>query len=263
MKKDFYYALIEASWTKLSLIVLFVYFISNAVFALMYYSIPFALNGTISEQATFYESFFFSVQTMSTIGYGALSPNGILANILVTFEAAFGLIIAALLTGIVFAKLSKPHAKIRYSKKAIISQFDGVTCLSFRIGNTRGNDIVEAKINVSILLDETTSEGKKFRKIHNLDLRRSYTPFFKLSWTNFHPIDENSPIYNFEKIKDNLRSIVVTITGHDGSYSNTIYSRYTYTIDDLEKDKYFEDIMIDNNDGDFTIDYSKFDNLIS
>jgi inward rectifier potassium channel len=260
VKRDLYYYVLESSWPRVFVLFFSFYLFSNLAFALFYYIIPNALLG--KESISFMDSFYFSVQTMATIGYGALSPQGHLANLLVTIEAAFGLIGVAVITGLVFAKISKPHAKIRFSKNIIISPFEGVPCLSFRIGNLRGNDIVEANISVSALIDEVSPEGQRLRRIYDLKLKRSYTPFFNLTWSLFHPIDEDSPLKNFESIKDNLQAISVTVTGHDGTFSTTVYSRHLYYPEDFSWGSYFKDIITTHQDGSLEINYHYFDDII-
>jgi inward rectifier potassium channel len=258
VKRDLYYYALSTSWKKLIAVSFLVYLFSNIVFGFFYTLIPDSIN---DQTPDFMQAFFFSVQTMTTIGYGALSPTGEVANILVTIEAFYGLIAVAAMTGIVFAKLSKPHAKIRFSKNLVLSKFNGELCLSFRIGNTRQNDIVEGHVNVTALLDEVTDEGEKIRRVHDLKLKREFTPFFKLTWTIFHVVDESSPLFDFDKALENLNAIMVTISGHDGTFSTTVYERKLYKPDEIIKDRYFKDIIQERGFGDVFIDYSKFDEL--
>ena len=257
-RRDLYFFALSTSWFNLIFLALFFYLLGNAFFAGIFTLLPRSING---QTPTFVEAFFFSVQTMSTIGYGSLSPTGVTANLLVTLEAFTGLIMVAIMTGVFFAKLSKPHAKIRFSKNILLSNFNGERTLCFRIGNMRGNDIVEAKINVSALINEVTSEGEKIRRIYNLRLRRSETPFFKLSWSIFHKIDEESPLWHFDKVLESLSAIMITVTGHDGTFSTTVYERHLYTQNDIVKDRYFVDIIRDHGPDNIEIDYSKFDEL--
>lgn len=256
--KDLYIYFLELSWRQLLFHIAILYLCTNLAFAILFYIFPNSINGM---DQSFLTCFFFSIQTLSTIGYGALSPTGTVSNIIVTIEAAFGLLGVALITGVVFSKIARPYAKIRFSKNIILSKFNNEYCLSFRIGNIRGNDIVQAKVNVSALINETTPEGEKIRKVYDLPLRRSENPFFKFSWSIFHPINEMSPLLNFDESIKNLMSIVVTVIGHDGSFSSTVYSRYSYHPEDIIKDQYFEDILIDNMDGSVAISYEKFDQL--
>lgn len=259
IREDVFYYFMETSWSKLLGLLFIFYVSSNLFFGALYYFMPGAIGG--KENILYSDAFFFSVQTMSTIGYGALHPASFEGNVLVTIEAGFGIILMASITGLIFAKLSKPHAKIRFTKKALISTFDGERCLSFRMGNIRGNDIVEAKVTVSALIDETTLEGKKIRKVYDLPLRRSHTPFFKLTWSIFHPLNEFSPIQNYPECKERIKAVVVTVTGHDGSFSSTVYSRHLYTVNQFVEGKYFSNVVEDLPDGGVRIDYNKFDEL--
>lgn len=142
-----------------------------------------------------------------------------------------------------------------------MAKFDGEYCLSFRIGNTRENDLVDGKVHFAALINEQTFEGQSIRRVHDLKLRRSYTPFFKLTWSIFHPIDKDSPLINFENIKNHVSAFMVTVTGHDGTFSTTIYDRKFYEVNDIVKDHYFADIMESKTDGEIKINYSKFDEI--
>lgn len=259
LSRDIYHYLISSSWLKIFLCVITLYFLINLVFAFFYWIIP---NSISHESKSFYDAFFFSIQTFSTIGYGSLSPTGIPANILVTFQSAIGIISVALITGIVFSKFSKPTANIIFSNKMILSKIDGKTQLSFRMGNMRANDIVQAKVVLSALIDEVSDNGSSFRKIYDLKLRRSNTPFFKLTWTLFHSLEENSPIFTSGEIRKDLRAIAVTVTGHDSTFSTTIFARHLYTKDMIEKNKFFKDIMYDLPDGRIKINYEDFNTLV-
>lgn len=262
--KDIYYYVIESSWGHIFLVFFSIYLISNIFFATLYYLIP----NSISSQAviTFTDCFYFSVQTMSTIGYGVLAPQGHISNIIVTIEAAFGLIGVAIITGLLFAKISRPYAKIRFSKFAVINKFDDIKCLSFRMGNMRGNDIVEANVTLTALIDEKTREGVHLRRMYDLKLQRSYSPFFKLTWNLFHPIDEESPLFQLiqqnDKVSTSIKAIAVNVVGHDGTFSTTVYGRHIYTPQEIKTGKYFKGIMYIGSDEQISINYDDFDELV-
>ncbi len=257
-KKDLYFYFVEASWSQLMLALFFIYILSNLFFAGIYLMTPHSISNAAN---TFSEAFFFSVQTMTTIGYGSLAPNNLYSDIVVSIEAAFGLIGVAIITGLVFAKISRPNAKVLFSDQMIHSNINGEKCLSFRIGNTRGNDIIEANVSLSALIDETTSEGEHIRKVTDLKLIRNRSPYFKLTWFVTHVLNESSPLFNMELTSKNLTSILVTLSGHDGTYSNTIYAQHNYDPEDIVADKYFEDVMHQLPDGRILIDYEKFHKL--
>ncbi|MEZ4704160.1 MAG: ion channel [Bdellovibrionota bacterium] len=260
-RKDFFYLLMEMTWPRLFGGIFILYILSNVFFAAIYMLLPYSISGLRSPH--FWEAYFFSIQTMSTIGYGSLHPTSFASNVVVSVEAAFGLIGIATVTGIVFSKLSRPQAKILFSKNLLDTKMDGKRTLQFRIGNTRGNDIVDAKLTLSVLLDHMTAEGQDMRRIHELKLLRDRTPFFRLTWSVFHVIDETSPLFGMDLHEGSLRTIVATVAGHDGTYSNTIYSRYNYFPDDIIQNRYFADIMEVLPDGNLMIDYEKFHDLKS
>src|SRR5262249_23589165 len=142
---------------------------------------------------SFSDAFFFSVQTMATIGYGQMAPATFAAHVLVSVEAFVGLVGFAMVTGITFSKFSRPTARILFSNVAVVTQRDGVPCLMFRMANERGTSIVEAQAHVVLTRSETTLEGEKVRRFYDLKLLRQQNILFALSWTALHPITQESP----------------------------------------------------------------------
>ncbi len=259
--RDLYYFLIKLSWKSFFGLILFLFLFINIVFASLFYFSPNALNiGT----ASWWDCFFFSVQTFSTIGYGTLSPQSFLANIYVTFEAALGLISSAIITGIVFSKFSKPKSRIMFSKNILVQTINGKRVLSFRVGNHRANDLVDVEMIVTALIQEVTSEGIKIARMKEIKLHRNRSPFFSLSWMIFHSLDENSPLsslINSNQIDSSLISISTLLIGHDGTYSQTIYAKNFYESKDFVFDRYFEDVINLDRSKKNVVDYSKFDQL--
>ena len=254
--RDSYYKLMEASWTQLFCIFFSVYIVINLFFGLLFYITPESYSGG----QDYVKAFSFSVQTFTTIGYGVLHPLNKMGNILVMIESTIGLIFTAISTGLVFSKIARPIAKIRFSKNLLIHDIDGVRTLVCRIGNTRSNEITEATVYMTALIDHKTKEGQVYRNIRDLHLTRQASPFFRLTWTIQHPIDENSPLYNNESF-ENLRSIIISMRGFDSTYSNKVSDRMEYVPSDILVDKYFEDVIIDVDDETVMMDYSKFDQV--
>lgn len=257
-KKDLYFYFVESSWFQLFTALFFVYILSNILFAGLYLMTPDSIANSTN---SFAEAFFFSIQTMSTIGYGTLAPSGFYANMIVTMEAAFGIVGVACITGLIFAKISRPNAKILFTRNIINSPMNGKNSISFRVSNARGNDIVEASLSLSALVDEVSVEGSHITRIKDLKLIRSKSPFFKLSWLVTHEIDAQSPLYGLDLTSGKIITIIASFTGHDGTYSNTIYAQKNYSYTDIVKDMYFEDIMFQMPDGRVLIDYDKFNEL--
>ncbi len=260
VRDDLYHHLVTTSWPALIGLIALAFVIANLVFALGYY-----LDGGI-ENATsgsFADAFFFSVQTMATIGYGKLAPVTLVSNILVSIEAFTGLLSLALMTGLVFSKFSRPTARVRFSRCAVIGPRDGVNSLMVRMANMRANRIVEANIHVVFARQETTVEGESIRRFYDLTMTRDRSAMFVLSWTAVHRIVEGSPL--FGQTRDSLANcqpeIVVSITGLDETVSQMIHARYTYELDEIMWGARFADVLTLHPDGSRSIDYTRFDEV--
>jgi inward rectifier potassium channel len=232
-----YHSLVSISWWKFILIASMGYFLMNVCFAFAYVFFgPAALEGP--RAATFisqlFQAFFFSVQTSSTIGYGHITPGSTVANILVTLESFVGLLGLALVTGLVFARFSKPTAKILFSKNAIIAPYKNMTAFEFRIANARDNQILElrAQVHFSCLEEK---EGKRKRSFYKLALERDRVPFFPLSWTIVHPIEKDSPLYRMthEDLIHDDAEFMILLTGLDDTFNQTVYARSSYKPEEI------------------------------
>jgi inward rectifier potassium channel len=252
--KNTYYHLMKMSWIKLIGLVTLSFIIINLFFAFLYYALPVTVNNITDK--SFYDYFFFSVQTVSTIGYGHFTPIGFGANLIVTLSALTGMVFVATITGVTFAKFSRPESRILFSKNVVITEVDGEKVLAFRVGNQRGNDIVDASVKVTALMYHTTSEGESVRKMIDLNLTRSNSPFFALSWTVFHPL-KDSPLD-----LDKLLGLSALIIGHDGTYSQTIYGRKLYQPNEIKNGSRFADVIYVNSRGETKVDFSKFHDVI-
>jgi inward rectifier potassium channel len=257
---DFYHQLMTSSWPKLLLQVIASFLMVNGLFAAAY-----LLGGGIhnARPGSFADAFFFSVQTMATIGYGSMTPDGLFANILVSTEAVTGLLAFALVTGLVFSKFSRPTARVRFTRRAVISVRDGVPSLMFRMVNVRANQIVEAQIHVVFARQETTLEGEQVRRFYDLDLSRDRNAIFVYSWTAIHPIDETSPFYGTtaESLAAAEADITVSLTGIDETFSQTVYARYYYGDDEIVWGARLANITQRTPDGEFMLDLTRFDDV--
>lgn len=257
--RDLYAGLLRASWTKFFLFFALTFLVVNALFALAFlYLAPGGIVG--ARPGSFADVFFFSVQTSTTIGYGGMSPKGTMANILVTLEAMVGLIGVATATGIVFAKFARPTARVLFSESALINTRNGVPCLVFRIANERSNKVVEASVRVTVLLEEVTEEGEKLSRMHELELMRSSSPLFLMSWTVIHEITPQSPLYGFDEESWTARDarIFANVTGLDGTFVQTIHASYAWMPEDIVWGARFKDILQSLPDGRLQIDLNHF-----
>lgn len=255
---DLYHRVLSASWPRVLATIMASYLGANVIFALLYLAAGDAIDE--ARPGSFGDAFFFSVQTMATIGYGKMEPKGLIGNVLVTVEALVGLIGTAMSTGLVFAKFARPRAHVMWSDAAVICPRDGKTTLHFRVANERASRIVEATMRVSLLRDEVTKEGESIRRFYDVTLVRERTAMFALSWTAVHVIDETSPLYGVtpETLKQWDAAIVVTLVGLEEELAATVHARHYYTHDHIKFGHRLVDIMSRNAEGRRRVDYTKF-----
>jgi len=255
--QDAYHFLLTSSWWVLFALILASYLGVNAIFALLY-----AIGGGIehAEPGSFRDAYFFSVQTMATIGYGKMAPVSTFANFLVALEALFGLVTFALATGLMFAKFSQPRARVLFSRFAVVSTRDGVKSLMVRLANERTTGLVEAQLRLVLVRDERTLEGEPVRRFHPLALTRSSSAVFALSWTAIHPIDPSSPMYGetSESLRKSRADIVASLVGIEEASGQTVHARHAWKGEDVRYDHRFGDILVLLPDGRRALDYARF-----
>lgn len=260
--RDPYHMLLTVPWSAFVALIWLSYAGTNAIFAIAYLAGGDCIAN--AQPGSFIDAFFFSVQTLASIGYGAMYPKTLYSNTIVTIEAMTGLIGIALLTGLAFARFSRPTARVVFSKVAVITAYDGVPTLMFRTGNKRRNQILEAQLQVYLMRNEVSAEGQSMRRFHDLQLTRSRTPSFTLSWTIMHPIDENSPLYGVtnEMLKTQQVTIVASLSGLDETVMQVIHARHIYAAQDVLWNNRFVDIFHDTEDGHRYLDYNCFHNVV-
>jgi inward rectifier potassium channel len=259
--RDLYHYLIGASWWNVIGVISLGFLLANLMFAVAYV-VTDGIAG--ARPGSFADAFFFSVQTMGTIGYGIMSPKNFSGNLLVTLESLVGLVGLAVATGLVFAKFSRPRARVIFSRVAVVAPRDGVPTLMFRMANERANYIAEAQLGVVLLRTETTLEGETLRKIHDLHLVRSRSPTFVLSWTALHPLTRESPLYGMtpDSLKGTDCEIVVTLTGIDQTLSQTIHARHSYLAEEVMFNARFADLISVLPNGNRRVDYARFHEVV-
>ena len=255
---DLYHHLFTVSWPRFFAIVIGVYLLFNLVFAAIYWADPRGVAN--ARPGDFADAFFFSVQTMATVGFGDMHPQDLFTNIVVSVEVLLGIVTIALATASIFARFSRPTARVMFSVVAVVGPYDGVPTLMFRAANRRRNQILEARVSVAVLRDEITGEGKEMRRFHDLALARGRSPIFSLSWTVMHPIIESSPLWGAtaETLAAEDARIIVTMTGIDETFSSAIHARHIYAPDRILWNRNFADILIDGADGAPMLDYRRF-----
>ncbi|WP_299415873.1 ion channel [Acaryochloris sp. IP29b_bin.148] len=260
--RDPYHLLLTIPWPGFLLILAGGYVVINILFAL-----AFLAGGDCIANATpgsFWDAYFFSVQTLGAIGYGAMHPTTPYANLVVTVEAFTSILSVALITGLAFARFSRPAARVLFSQVAVITPYNGVPTLMFRTANQRRNQILEAEINLYFLQDEISSEGDSMRHLYNLKLLRHRTPSFTLTLTVMHPIDESSPLYGAtaESLEHTKATLIVTLTGIDDTVAQSLHARHTYGATDILWNHKFIDLFHQTPNGHRYIDYTHFHDVL-
>jgi inward rectifier potassium channel len=239
---DFYVRWMSATWGRFLLLFVLSFLVINLIFAAIYCAVGGIEN---ADPDSFSDAFFFSVQTLSTVGYGHWAPIGMAANITVAIEVMVGILFAAVATGLIFSKFSRPTARVIFSNVAVVNPYNGTPHLMFRLANQRNNRIVDARIHVALLRKETSSEGQTMRRFYDMEVVRRQMPILQLSWTVMHPIGKESPLYGIDKdkLKEWDGEIVVSLSGLDESFAQTVHARHSYLPDDIIPDAVFIDVV--------------------
>src|SRR5436190_2432017 len=232
-----YLYLVNMSWPGFFAIVFIAYFLVNTGFAGIYMTLgPSALAGgnPQTEWDHFLNSFFFSAHTLTTVGYGTLAPVGTAANLFAALEALTGLMGFAVATGLLFGRVSRPSARLRFSERMLIAPYQSGTSLQFRIVNLRPNVLMELEASMLMMTVEGP-QGNQVRRYHLLTLERERVYFLPLTWTIVHPIDEASPLrgLSVEALEALQAEFLILIKGYDDTFSQTVHTRFSYRYDEL------------------------------
>lgn len=258
---DGYHALIATTWPRFVGVLVLGYFTINLVFAILYEIVPGAVAN--ARPGSISDDFFFSVQTLATIGYGIMYPQTLYGNVLVAIESTTGILMLPVVTGLVFAKFARPTARVVFSARALVTTRDGVPSFVFRMANLRRNQIVEARARVVLARNETTPEGERIRRLHDLPLVRNESPLFALTWMAVHRITPDSPLAGATAatLVDWNAEIVISLTGIDETLSQTIHARWSYLPDEIVWGGRYADVLTDLPDGRRRVDYSRFHDI--
>ena len=255
------------TWLKFNCVVVLSYFVINFLFASIYTLIGINHLGGITGTTfwgQFLDAYFFSGQTITTVGYGVIHPIGFWASTVSLIESMTGLLGFALATGLLYGRFSRPNAKILYSKRAVIAPYRGITAFEFRIANARKNQLIDVD-TVVILSMKVTEREQIVRRFFELPLERKVINFFPLTWTIVHPINEDSPMYRitFDELKKAGAEFLILIKAFDDTFSQSVHSRSSYTIDELVWGAKFKNIYIDSQNGITAVDMRIFNEIES
>jgi inward rectifier potassium channel len=255
---DFYHDILTNSWPLFFFKLAAGFIVINLVFAMLYVV---DRGGIVNARpGSYLDAFFFSVQTLGTLGYGAMAPRSLYANLLVTVESFTGILTIALFTGIIFARFSRPFARVVFSQVAVVAPFEGVPTLMFRAANQRGEAMLDASVTVTLARQHTTLEGVTMRRFQEVKLLRSSNSLFALSWTIMHPIDQDSPLYGLtpEEMEEQDMEIVVMLNGLDEILADRIYCRHAYWADEIVWNRRFVDVISVTPGGNRMVDLTQF-----
>jgi inward rectifier potassium channel len=255
--RDAYHTFLRLRWGPSLLLIGVGLLLANLPFAVAY-----KIAGGVEGGAhSFFDMYSFSMQTMATIGYGAMHPTSVAAETIMIVEAIFGIILVALCTGLVFTKFARATARVAFSKHAVIGTHEGRPTLMFRIGNRRSNVIVEAQLHVSISLLTTTAEGRTFYKLHDLPLVRDRMGGLRRGWIVMHAIDESSPLHGLDAaaLQKREAEVEISLLGFDDVTMQNVHSAHTYADGDIKLGYRLADTITTLKNGDLVLDLTRFD----
>jgi inward rectifier potassium channel len=241
--RDLFHQLLTMRWGSFLALAFAAYVVLNAIFATFYYFDPGGVEN--ARPGSFTDAYFFSVESMMTIGYGRMVPVSMLSHVLVTIESFVGLLTTALLTGLIFAKFATPTANVLFSNVVCIAKHDGHPTVLFRLANARGNRLIQASLSVTIAKTAKTKEGETFRRVHDVSLVRSTNPLFWIGWTAMHRIDESSPFHGEtkESLLEKGAEMIVVLSGVDEHSSATVHTRRSYGPEEMRWGERFVDLL--------------------
>jgi inward rectifier potassium channel len=259
--RDLFHHFMTIGWPRLfaTLAAFFIGF--DLLFGLLYHLAP----GCIANlnPPGFAGAFFFSVETFATVGYGDMHPQTLYGHLVAMAEIFAGVMSLALITGIMFARFSRPRARFLFTRNAVVRPIDGRMTFVVRAANERQNIVQDASAQLHLLYDDTTAEGMNMRRIVDLPLVRSQHPMFSLGWTIMHVIDEASPLrrQTAQSLRDKDASIVLSVSGTDDTTGQRLSARTEYTSEDIHWNAAFPDLLEEDADGTLRVDYGRFDRV--
>jgi inward rectifier potassium channel len=259
--QDLYHYFMTVSWTRLFATILAFFLVFDVLFGCLYDLVP----GCVANlnPPGFAGAFFFSVETLATVGYGDMHPQTLYGHVVAMIEIFVGLMMLAVITGIMFARFSRPKARFMFAKLAVVRPIDGRPTLMFRAANARQNVVQEASAMLRMLRDDATPEGFRLRRIVDLPLVRSQHPVFSLGWNLMHPIDEDSPLRaeSAASLAAAHAVFILSLSGTDETTGQVLMARAEYTSEAIRWNEGFQDILEVQPDGSLLFDYSKFDQV--
>ena len=257
--RDTYHLILNLSWPGFAGLVFGIYFLINVAFASLYMLNPHAV--AEMRPGSFFDAFFFSVETLATVGYGHMYPDSFYGHLIAMLEIMVGMFGLAVITGLIFVRFSRPTARIHFSKVAVIAPFDGVPNLMIRVANLRHQAMVEPEFRMILFRNIITAEGDDVRRFRSLNLEFDHLITFPAVITVRHRIDEMSPLFGMtpEGFQQQDVRIVASIVGVDTVIVAPVQSFGDYNYEQIEWNRRFVEIYDQNEEGEWTVDYARID----
>ncbi|HEX6837841.1 MAG TPA: ion channel [Polyangia bacterium] len=257
--RDLYHFFLRAPWWVDIGILSTVFVLANLIFALGYH-----FTGGVYNAHGYVDEFFYSVETMGTIGYGEMYPTTRGAHVIVTLEALAQIFLLAVTTGLVFAKFAIPRARVQFAKHPTIGPYDGVPTLQFRIGNERASRLLEAVIRVVLMRTEKTKEGVTIYRMHDLKLERDRSPALSRSWTVLHRIDRTSLLHGAtpESLERDEVELILTLSGTDELSVQQLHAQTRYEAKQIRWGARHADMLSERPDGKLRLDMRQFHEVV-
>jgi inward rectifier potassium channel len=259
--RDAYHALLRMAWWRVIALIALVFLLLNAIFALLYLAVGGVAN---ARPGSFLDAFYFSVQTMGTIGYGSMFPASTGANNIVVLESIVGLLITALATGLVFVRFSLTRPRVVFGRYAAIGPMDGEPTLMIRLGNDRSSQIYDARMRLMLMTTNRSPDGEVSYRTTDLALMRDRLPALARSWTILHRLDERSPLrgQSPESLARVDAEILVAISGIDDTSLQSVNARWTYEHTRIVWGARLADVLSETPEGDILLDLTRFHEIV-
>src|SRR6202020_2248130 len=247
-----------ASWPSFIAGAVFVFVVFNAGFGLLYWLGDQPISNVARND--YLDYLYFSIETLSTAGYGDMHPQTHYGHFIATIELFTGIFSMSLMTGLIFARFSRPNARLLFADSPVIFNHDGKPTLMLRLANERHNIISNATAKLWLFKNIVSMEGEQLRRFYELQLTQSQNPGLALSWTLYHVLDENSPLYqtSADDLEAYKASLALVVTGYDVVAAQTVHARKSYDHDDIRFGHRYVDILDTSEDGRLRIDYGRF-----
>ena len=255
--RDPYHLAITLTWPQFLVSLLVLYLSTNVVFAIFFWLVPGSVGH--ARPGSFLDAFFFSIETLATVGYGEMYPATLYGHLIASTEIVCGLAFTAILTGLTFVRFSRPRAKLIFAANPVMAMHDNRPTLMIRIGNGRAAVLVEATARLNILLSEVGVDGQALHRAQELRLERAHLPIFPLFWTLMHVLDERSPLYGFDAkraIEANPQ-FFVTIEARDPMLAATVYDLRNYSASEIRFGMRYSDALTTERDGTPVLDLTR------